>query len=128
MAEHSVRLDRWLWAARFFKTRRLAIEAIQGGKVDIEGGRAKPGRSVAPGDRLTITKGEQRFEVIVRDVAEQRGPAKVAQTLYEETEASRERREHEAEQRRLAAASRPRPDHRPDRRDRRRLSALKKGG
>ncbi len=104
------------------------MEAVQGGKVDVDGGRAKPSRAVRPGDQLTITKGEQRFEVIVQDVAEERGPAKVAQTLYEETEASRERREQHAEQRRLAAASAPRPDHRPDRRDRRRLSAIKKGG
>ncbi|ABM61252.1 RNA-binding S4 domain-containing protein [Halorhodospira halophila] len=124
----SVRLDRWLWAARFFKTRRLAVEAVQGGKVDVGGGKAKPSRAVRPGDRLTITKAQQRFEVIVRDVAEERGPAKVAETLYEETEASRQRRQQQAEQRRAAAASMPRPSHRPDRRERRRLSAFKKGG
>ncbi len=124
----SVRLDRWLWAARFFKTRRLAVEAVQGGKVDVDGGRAKPSRAVRPGDRLTITKAQQRFEVIVRDVAAERGPAKVAETLYEETEASQQRRQEQAEQRRAAAASMPRPSHRPERRDRRRLSALKKGG
>ncbi len=124
----SVRLDRWLWAARFFKTRRLAVEAVQGGKVDVQGARAKPSRAVRPGDRLTITKAQQRFEVIVRDVAEERGPARVAETLYEETEASRERRQRQAEQRRVAAAAVPRPDHRPDRRERRRLSAFKKGG
>ncbi|MFP4146949.1 MAG: RNA-binding S4 domain-containing protein [Halorhodospira sp.] len=124
----SVRLDRWLWAARFFKTRRLAVEAVQGGKVELDGGKAKPGRGVRPGDRLTITKGQQRFEVIVRDVAEERGPARVAETLYEETEESRRRRQEQAELRRAAAASMPRPGHRPDRRDRRRLSAFKKGG
>ncbi len=123
----SVRLDRWLWAARFFKTRRLAVEAVQGGKVDVDGGRAKPSRAVKPGDRLTITKGQQRFEVIVRDLAQERGPAKVAETLYEETEESRKRREEQAQQRRLAAAAVPRPDHRPDKRERRRLSAFKKG-
>lgn len=127
LSENAVRLDRWLWAARFFKTRRLAAAAVQGGKVDVEGGRAKPGRPVKPGDRLTITKGEQRFEVIVRDVAEQRGPAKVAQSLYEETEQSRERREQVAHQRRLADAAMPRPEQRPDKRDRRRLSSFKRG-
>ncbi|MFP4130105.1 MAG: RNA-binding S4 domain-containing protein, partial [Halorhodospira sp.] len=114
--EASVRLDRWLWAARFFKTRRQAVEAVQGGKVDVDGGRAKPSRAVRPGDRLTITKGEQRFEVVVQGVAEQRGPAKVAETLYEETEASRQRRQEQAEQRRAAAAAVPRPSHRPGRR------------
>ncbi len=127
MSADSVRLDRWLWAARFFKTRRLALEAVQGGKVEVHGGRAKPSRAVRVGDRLTITKGEQRFEVVVQGLAEQRGPARVAETLYEETEESRERRQREAEQRRLSAAAAPRPDHRPDRRERRRLSQLKKG-
>lgn len=128
MTDDAVRLDRWLWAARFFKTRRLAVEAVQGGKVDVDGGRAKPGRSIKPGDRLTITKGEQRFEVVVKDVAEQRGPAKVAETLYEETADSREQRERAAEQRRISAAAMPRPDQRPDKRDRRRLSSFKRGG
>ncbi|BAU58819.1 RNA-binding protein [Halorhodospira halochloris] len=128
MSDNSVRLDRWLWAARFFKTRRLAVEAVQGGKVDVDGARAKPGRPVKPGDRLTITKGEQRFEVVVQDVAQQRGPAKVAETLYEETAQSRERREQQAHQRRIAGAAMPRPEQRPDKRERRRLSSFKRGG
>ncbi|MBK1735874.1 RNA-binding protein [Halorhodospira abdelmalekii] len=126
--EERVRLDRWLWAARFFKTRRLAVEAVQGGKVDVDGARAKPSRAVRPGDRLTITKGEQRFEVIVHGVAEQRGPAKVAETLYEETAESRQRRQQQAEQRRAAGAALPRPEQRPDKRQRRHLSAFKRGG
>lgn len=127
MSDKAVRLDRWLWAARFFKTRRLAVEAVQGGKVSVDGGRAKPGRTVKPGDSLTITKGEQRFEVIVEGVAEQRGPAKVAQTLYRETEQSRERREQQAQHRRESGASIPRPEQRPDKRERRRLSSFKRG-
>ncbi len=122
-----VRLDRWLWAARFFKTRRLAVEAVQGGKVDVQGARAKPSRSVRPGDRMTITKGEQRFEVVVLDLAEQRGPAKVAETLYEETEESRRRRTEAAERRRAFGAKMPQPDQRPDKHSRRRLSAIKRG-
>lgn len=125
--EDGVRLDRWLWAARFFKTRRLAVEAVQGGKVDVQGARAKPSRAVRPGDRMTITKGEQRFEVVVLEVAEQRGPAKVAQTLYEETEESRRRRDREAERRRTSGAKMPQPGQRPDKHSRRRLSAMKRG-
>ncbi|WP_200833021.1 RNA-binding S4 domain-containing protein, partial [Spiribacter sp. SSL99] len=87
MAE-SVRLDRWLWAARFFKTRRLAVDAIKGGKVDVDGVRAKPARAVRAGNRLLIRKGPQTFEVDVEGLAEQRGPAPQAEALYTETDAS----------------------------------------
>ncbi|MEX0382104.1 S4 domain-containing protein [Spiribacter sp. 1M153] len=127
MAE-SVRLDRWLWAARFFKTRRLAVDAIKGGKVDVDGVRAKPARAVRAGNRLLIRKGPQTFEVDVEGLAEQRGPAPQAQALYTETEASVRARERQRDELRAAAAAQPRPDHRPDRRDRQRLAAFKRGG
>ena len=93
----SVRLDLWLWAARFFKTRALAKQAIETGKVEVGGQRAKPSRSVRPGDALVIQRGEERFHVEVAGLSDVRGPAKVAQSLYVESEASR------------AAASRPAP-------------------
>lgn len=131
MADHGdgkVRLDRWLWAARFFKTRRLAVDAIQGGKVAVNGGSAKPGRSVKAGDRLEVTKGTQRFEVVVEGVAEQRGPAREAEALYHETEESIQAREKERENRRKTGGKAPHPGERPDRRSRRRLSELKRGG
>ncbi|KAF0284252.1 RNA-binding S4 domain-containing protein [Spiribacter roseus] len=127
MAE-SVRLDRWLWAARFFKTRRLAVDAIKGGKVEVDGVRAKPARAVRAGNRLLIRKGPQTFEVDVEDLAEQRGPAPQAQALYTETDASVRARERQRDELRAAAAAQPRPDHRPDRRDRQRLAAFKRGG
>ena len=120
----AVRIDKWLWAARFFKTRSLAQQAVAGGKVHLDGQRVKPARDVRPGDRLTITKGELHFEVVVDAVSGRRGPAREAESLYTETEASREARE------RVRAARRdrpPAPDHRPDKRERRRLQRLKEG-
>ena len=122
----SVRLDRWLWAARFFKPRRLAMEAIRSGHVDVDGVRAKPARAVRPGQRIRVRKGPQQFEVVVDGLAEQRGPASVAETLYTETDDSRQRRTEQREAMRLAAAAQPRPAHRPERRDRRQLAALKR--
>ncbi|ABI56522.1 RNA-binding S4 domain-containing protein [Alkalilimnicola ehrlichii MLHE-1] len=123
-----VRLDRWLWAARFFKTRRLAVEAIKGGKVEVDGVNAKPAREVGAGNRVRVRKGAITFEVVVRDVANQRGPAKVAQQLYEETPESVAAREKVREQQRMNAAFVPRPDHRPDKRSRRQLARVKRGG
>lgn len=124
----SVRLDRWLWAARFFKTRRLAVDAIKGGKVDVDGVRAKPARAVRIGQRLVIHKGPQTFEVHVDGLSEQRGPAARAQMLYTETPDSVRAREQRRESLRAASAAQPRPDHRPDRRDRQRLADFKRGG
>lgn len=115
------RLDKWLWAARFFKTRALATEAVSGGKVHLGGDRIKPARAVAIGDRLSVQRGHERIELVVRALSDRRGPASVAQTLYEETQASRERREKEGEARRLAAIGTPAPEHRPNKRDRRRI-------
>ncbi|MES1942807.1 RNA-binding S4 domain-containing protein [Salinisphaera sp. PC39] len=123
-----VRLDKWLWAARFFKTRPLAAEAVAGGKVDVAGVRARPGYAVKVGDRLEITKGELRFEVVVADVAARRGPAAEAQRLYEETAASVAARERAAERRRVAGSGAPRPEGRPDKKSRRRLQRVKRGG
>ena len=97
-----VRLDNWLWAARFFKTRSLATEAVSGGKVEVNGERAKPAKAIKPGDEIRLRLGPYEHILIVRDLAERRGPAAVAQTLYQETDASRQARERLAEQLRLA--------------------------
>lgn len=119
----SVRADQWLWAARFFKTRRLSREAIDGGKVEHNGGPCKPSRGVRAGDRLCVTRGEERFEIEVLDVSATRGPARVAQALYRESEASRAAREHQRDMRRL---SRPlAPPRRPDKQARRLLRRFK---
>ena len=121
MNQNSVRLDKWLWAARFFKTRALAAAAIGGGKVRVDGARAKPARAITIGNRLQITKGELHYDVMVCALSEQRGPASVAQTLYTETEESKAQRVLQKEQQRLASLYTPRPDQRPDKQDRRRL-------
>ena len=96
-----VRLDKWLWAARFFKTRSLATEAVDGGKVDVNGARAKPAKLVGPGDEVRVRVGPQLFVVRVTDTAERRGSASVARELYEETAESQAERARTAEQRRL---------------------------
>jgi ribosome-associated heat shock protein Hsp15 len=116
-----VRLDKWLWAARFFKTRAQAAEAVEGGKVHVNGARAKPARAVRIGDELEIRRGEERFVVHVRELSERRGPASQAQQLYEETKESEARRTQEREQRRLLAASAPIPASRPNKQQRRRI-------
>ena len=119
-----VRLDLWLWAARFFKTRGLARQAIEAGRVEVAGQRAKPARGVKVGEALTIVRGEETFRIEVAGLAAKRGPAPVAQALYVESEASRlERAETRA---RLAAARagyQP-PGTRPDKRARRLIRAL----
>ncbi len=120
----SVRLDLWLWAARFYKTRALAKQAIETGKVEVGGQRAKPARSVRPGDVLQIVRGEERFEVEVLALSDARGPASVAQALYRESEASRLARE---QARALRAAERNgfrAPETKPDKRARRLIRAL----
>ncbi len=98
----ALRLDKWLWTARFFKTRSLSAAAIDGGKVKLNGQPAKASREVKAGDEVEVTVGEQRWMVIVRGCNAQRRPAAEARLLYEETEASVERRNREAELRRLA--------------------------
>ena len=112
-----VRVDKWLWAARFFKTRSLATEAVDGGKVDVNGARVKPAKLVGPGDEVRVRVGPQLFVVRVTDTAERRGSAEVAATLYEETEASRAARERVREQARLSPVTFD--EGKPDKRDRR---------
>jgi len=97
-----VRVDKWLWAARFYKTRSLATEAVAGGKVEVNGERAKPAKTVKPGDEIRLRLGPYEHILIVRGLSERRGPASFAQGLYEETEASRAARQRLAAQ--LAAA------------------------
>ena len=118
-----VRIDKWLWAARFFKTRGLATEAIAGGRVELNGARVKPSKDVVVGDEVRITIGQSRRVVMVEGLSDKRGPASVAQGLYTETAESLERRTREAEQRRLAAPLGSDLGARPTKRDRRRLEA-----
>jgi ribosome-associated heat shock protein Hsp15 len=120
----AVRLDIWLWAARFFKTRALAKQAIEGGKIELETGVARPARGVHVGDRLRIACGEERWEIDVLDLSEARGPASVAQRRYRETEAGRAARAAAAEQRRLTGAGYAKPPTKPDKRARRLIRAL----
>jgi len=120
----SSRLDKWLWFARFYKTRSLATAAIVGGKVHLNGERVKPARGVGPGDRITLSLDGVVAEFEVLGIPKRRGPAPEARTHYEETPASAARRAQLRDQQRLAQLSRPRPDTRPDKRDRRRLMRL----
>jgi ribosome-associated heat shock protein Hsp15 len=124
VANPSVRIDVWLWAARFFKTRALAKQAVETGKVEVGGQRAKPSRAVRVGDALHIARGEEVFQVEVRALSDTRGPAPVAQALYAESEASRAKREAA---RALRAAERTgyrAPETKPDKRARRLIRAL----
>ena len=125
MAE-MVRIDKWLWAARFFKTRSLAAQAVSGGKVQLNGLRVKPARPVKPGDALKIHKSGFEYQVQIMGISERRGPAAVAQTLYQESDESVRRREALREQHRLAGASAPHPQHRPDKKARRQLRDMKR--
>lgn len=120
----AVRLDAWLWAARFFKTRALAKVAIAAGKVQVDGQDAKPSRAVRPGEHLRVRRGEDVFDVEVLGLAARRGPASVAQSLYRESQASREAREAAAAQRRAAVAGYRPPAGKPDKRARRLIQAL----
>ena len=116
-----LRLDKWLWAARFFKTRSLATAAIDGGKIKLNGAHAKPAREVVIGDRLDISAHEQQWTVIVRGLNALRRPAPEARLLYEETEESQTRRTQQAEQRQLAPTPGADSKGRPTKRDRRQL-------
>lgn len=119
--ETSVRLDKWLWAARFFKTRAIASHAISGGKVHLDGQRAKASRLVKINDCYEISRGQDRLQIIVLKLAQRRASATIAQTLYRETQPSIERREREAELRKLAAMQRPVRDTRPSKQERRKI-------
>lgn len=120
-----IRLDKWLWAARFFKTRGLAQEAVEGGRVHYEGQRAKPARDVQIGARVAITIGHDTREVVVTALSDRRGNAQEAALLYAETPESIVAREAAAAQRRAAAVSNPVPDHRPDKHERRQIRRLR---
>jgi ribosome-associated heat shock protein Hsp15 len=121
-----VRLDKWLWAARFFSTRSRASAAVSAGRVEVGGARAKPAREVRVGDEIRVTAGATVRTVVVRGLSERRGPAREAEGLYEETAESRQLRERLADERRLS----PPPGAgagRPSKRDRRRIARLREG-
>jgi ribosome-associated heat shock protein Hsp15 len=122
-----VRIDVWLWAARFFKTRALAKDALGHGRVQVNGQRCKPSRLVRVGDEMEVRRGDERFEIQVLGLSDKRGPAPVAQALYLESEQSKLARAAENEQRRLAQAATPRPAGKPDKRDRRKLKHANEG-
>jgi ribosome-associated heat shock protein Hsp15 len=121
-----MRVDKWLWAARFYKTRSIAAAAVEGGHVELNGERAKPAKQIRIGDELRIRMNQFTHVVHVRGFAERRGPAPEAQRLYEETEASRKDREKLAEQRRLAPTPAYEEGGRPTKRDRRDMSRIKR--
>ncbi len=116
-----VRIDKWLWAARFFKTRSLASTAVNGGHVHVDNCRVKPSRNVQIGNHLQIRRGNEEYEVVVLALSDRRGPAKEAALLYVETEASTSKREAAREQRKLVGGPMARPEGRPDKRDRRKI-------
>lgn len=121
MSTESLRLDKWLWAARFFKTRALASAAASGGKVHLNGARVKPSRAVKIDDVFEVRRGYECFEIVVTGLSARRGSASDAQLLYRETEASASRRSDEAEKRKLASMQRPRSETRPDKKQRRQI-------
>ena len=124
MASSEVRIDKWLWAARFFKTRSIAKNAIEGGKVHHNGERVKVSREVRVGMELTIAQVIEKKTVVVKALSDVRGPAPVAQQLYDETEVSIAKRELLASQRKLHNLARP--DHRPSKKDRRDIGKFKR--
>jgi ribosome-associated heat shock protein Hsp15 len=122
-----VRIDKWLWAARFFKTRGLAAKAVLGGRVQVNGERIKPSRLVRVGEIVTVTKATEQWTVAMTGVSDRRGPAAVAQTLYRETAESRAKREQRALEPRPARTPGDDLSARPTKRARRRLDALRRG-
>jgi len=123
VAGESLRVDKWLWFARFFKSRSQATDAVAGGLVHVNGERVKPSRELRRGDRLHITRDEIRFEVIVETMPKRRGPANEAVLHYTETPESIHAREQRREQARMAP---PAPDGRPDKHARRMLRDLRR--
>jgi ribosome-associated heat shock protein Hsp15 len=121
-----MRIDKWLWAARFFKTRSLATAAVDGGHIEVNGERAKPAKQLREGDELRIRQHQFTHVVHVRALSERRGPASEAQKLYEETEASKLERARLAEQRRMAPTPAYEEGGRPTKRDRRDMAKVKR--
>lgn len=117
----AVRIDKWLWAARFFKTRSMAADAVDGGRVRLNGDRVKPARAVKVGDTLEIDNGSTEWEVVVKDLSDKRGSATIAQTLYVETEQSIAKRQQQAERRKFFSEPSAGLKGRPTKRDRRQL-------
>lgn len=120
-----VRLDKWLWAARFFKTRALATKAVEGGKVHVNGARAKPAKSVHVGDEVRIHREQYEYVISVRGTASQRRPAPEAALLYEESEQSKQARAELAQQLKMEAAGGSHAQGRPSKRDRRHIIQFK---
>ena len=123
----AVRLDKWLWAARIYKTRALAREMIEGGKVHYNGQRSKPGKVVELNATLLLRQGNDERTIVVKGITEQRRPASEAVALYEETAESIEKREKMALARKMNALTMPQPDRRPDKKERRDLMRFKHG-
>jgi ribosome-associated heat shock protein Hsp15 len=124
--EHlSLRLDKWLWAARLFKTRAIARDAVQSGKVQYNGQRSKPGKIVELAASIKVPHGYDFKELIVLELSEQRRGAPMAQLMYQESEASMQQRQSNAEARKLSAFHSPKPDHRPDKKQRRQIIQFK---
>ena len=121
-----IRVDKWLWAARFFKTRSIAKIAIEGGKVHLNGQRVKVSREITVGETLVIKQGWDEKEIVVLGLSAQRGPATVARELYEETAASIEKREREAQARKAAGGAVARPTQKPGKHQRKALERLRK--
>ncbi|MGE5468451.1 MAG: RNA-binding S4 domain-containing protein [Ignavibacteria bacterium] len=122
-----MRLDKWLWAARFYKTRSMASAAVDGGKVRVNHAPVKPAKELRVGDRIHLRAGEQDWEIVVKALNEQRRPASEARLLYDETSESAERRTREAELRRLAPSPSSEAKGRPTKRDRRQLHRFRDG-
>ena len=125
MSNKSIRIDKWLWNSRFFKTRPLASAAVNGGKVHLNGQRVKAGRLVNIGDELAIQKDSVLYEVTIKAILKTRRPAKEACLTYEESDSSREKREQEQQIKKLASATRPVPKRKPDKREREQLRRFK---
>lgn len=123
----AVRIDKWLWAARFFKTRSLATDAVDGGRVQINGLRVKPAKDVKIGDRVELSIGDLHWELLVEGLSEKRGPAPEARKLYVETEASQARRQKAVEERHLRVEPAAELQGRPTKRDRRSMDRWRNG-
>lgn len=125
VVSESVRIDKWLWAARFFKTRAIAKDMVQSGKVQYNGQKCKASKTVEVGATVVFPAGYDSKEVIIEELSEHRRSAPLAQLMYQETEASLEQREKNTQARKLSAFHSPRPDSRPDKKQRRKIIQFK---